>query len=74
MSTNELFVLPKTLQRFHEGPLSVHIDAYISASGTRLFAGKSLRQDSTYCRFKWLAPEKKPRRQGYRSADTPSIS
>jgi site-specific recombinase XerD len=30
MSTNELFVLPKTLQRFHEGPLSVHIDAYAS--------------------------------------------
>ena len=30
MSTNELFVLPKALQRFHEGPLSVHIDAYAS--------------------------------------------
>lgn len=30
MSTHALFVLPKTLQRLHEGPLGSHIDAYAS--------------------------------------------
>lgn len=30
MSTNELFVSPKTLRRLHEGPLGDHIDAFAS--------------------------------------------
>ena len=30
MSTNELFVLPKTLHHLHEGPLGAHIDSYAS--------------------------------------------
>jgi len=30
MSTSELFELPETVQRLHEGPLAAHIDAYAS--------------------------------------------